>query len=600
MGNSDPKDERSSSSSKDKTSTATERIAQVKDHLNQPTSTQQQQQQQQPNTTRRRRNQKKDPALPPDWSDVLSQLSTLRTLAATPDTTRPGYIRQKQAGKLWVRERVEQLFDTGSVREVGSAAGTVEWKQLDALREEPKAFTPSNNVQGFGKLRGREVVFTADDFSLRAGHADGAIWAKTVYLEKLAVALKLPIVKLVDGSSGGGSVSTIRTEGYSYVPPFHGMDSIMKQLNGGIPNLGAVLGPAIGLGAARVVSCHFSVMAADIGSLFNAGPKVVAGATFEEDLSLSDLGGPGVHCTNGTIDNLAADEMGAFEQLRSVLGYLPNCGTRAPPVVEVQDPVDRRCEDLRSIIPRRRERMYDSRRLVCGVVDEGSFFEIGALWGRTAIVGLARLGGKPIGIIANNAEVLSGALDAAGSQKILRHLKFCDVFNLPIVQFVDVPGYAIGTVAEKQATMRWGVELTKAYYTTTVPIFSVIVRKAYGVAGSLMLDARDPHMRVGWPSGEWGSLPLDGGIDVGHSAELRKIEKEQGIDARKARYKELDEEYRRLMNPVRTANHFNIEEIIDPADTRALVERWARHMYENDLPERVALRLCGKLQPTYA
>jgi len=600
MGNSDPKDERFSSSSKDQTSTATERIAQVNDHLNQPPSTQKQQQQQQPNTTRRRRKQQKPDALPADWSDVLSQLSTLRTLAATPDTTRPGHIRQKQSGKLWVRERVEQLFDAGSVKEIGSAAGTVEWKQLDALREEPKSFTPSNNVQGFGKLRGREVVFTADDFSLRAGHADGAIWAKTMYLEKLAVALKLPIVKLVDGSSGGGSVSTIRTEGYSYVPPFHGMDSIMKQLNGGIPNLGAVLGPAIGLGAARVVSCHFSVMAADIGSLFNAGPKVVAGATFEEDLSLSDLGGPGVHCTNGTIDNLAADEMGAFEQLRTVLGFLPNCGTRVPPVGEVKDPVDRRCEDLRSIIPRRRERMYDSRRLVSGVVDEGSFFEIGPLWGRTAIVGLARLGGKPIGIIANNAEVLSGALDAAGSQKILRHLKFCDVFNLPIVQFVDVPGYAIGTVAEKQATMRWGVELTKTYYTTTVPIFSVIVRKAYGVAGSLMLDARDPHMRVGWPSGEWGSLPLDGGIDVGHSAELRKIEKEQGVDARKARYRELDEEYRRLMNPVRTANHFNIEEIIDPADTRALVERWARHMYENDLPERVALRLCGKLQPTYA
>ena len=597
MGNPDPKEERSSSSSKDQTSTANERIAQVNDHLDQSSATQEQQN---PNTARRRRKQKKDDALPADWSDVLGQLSTLRTLAATPDTTRTGYIRQKQAGKLWVRERVEQLFDAGSVREVGSAAGSVEWKQLDALREEPKAFTPSNNVQGFGKLRGREVVFTADDFSLRAGHADGAIWAKTMYLEKLAVALKLPIVKLVDGSSGGGSVSTIRSEGFSYVPPFHGMDSIMKQLNGGIPNLGAVLGPAIGLGAARVVSCHFSVMAADIGSLFNAGPKVVAGATFEEDLSLSDLGGPGVHCTNGTIDNLAADEMGAFEQLRTVLGCLPNCGTRVPPVGETQDPVDRRCEDLRSIIPRRRERMYDSRRLISGVVDEGSFFEIGSLWGRTAIVGLARLGGKPIGIIANNAEVLSGALDAAGSQKILRHLKFCDVFNLPIVQFVDVPGYAIGTVAEKQATMRWGVELTKTYYTTTVPIFSVIVRKAYGVAGSLMLDARDPHMRVGWPSGEWGSLPLDGGIDVGHSAELRKIEKEQGVDARKARYKELDEEYRRLMNPVRTANHFNIEEIIDPADTRALVERWARHMYENDLPERVSLRLCGKLQPTYA
>lgn len=158
MGNSDPKDERSlSSSSKDQTSTATERLSQVNDHLNQSTSTQQQEQQ--PNTTRRRRKQNKDNALPSDWSDVLGQLSTLRTLAATPDTTRTGYIRQKQSGKLWVRERVEQLFDTGSVREIGSAAGTVEWRQLDALREEPKTFTPSNNVQGFGKLRGRGSGF---------------------------------------------------------------------------------------------------------------------------------------------------------------------------------------------------------------------------------------------------------------------------------------------------------------------------------------------------------------------------------------------------------------------------------------------------------
>lgn len=599
MGDQNRKEEKatpsSSSQLKDQATTATKRASQISSHLENKNNGNPQ-----PNTPRRRKKQPKKDALPSDWSDIRGQLATLRHLAATPDTTRTGYIRQKQAGKLWVRERVEQLLDPGSFREIGSATGTVEWKQLDALREEPEAFTPSNNVQGFGKLRGREVVFTADDFSLRAGHADGALWAKTTYLEKLAVALKLPMIKLVDGSSGGGSVSTIRSTGFSYVPPFHGMDSIMQQLNGGIPNLGAVLGPAIGLGAARVVSCHFSVMAADIGSLFNAGPRVVAGATFEEGLSFADLGGPGVHCANGTIDNLAANETEAFEQLRTVLDYLPNCGTRVPPTSEAEDPVDRTCESLRSIIPRRRERMYDSRRLVATVVDENSFFEIGALWGRTAIVGLARLGGKPIGIIANNAEVLSGALDAAGSQKILRHLKFCDVFNLPIVQFVDVPGYAIGTVAEKQATMRWGVELTKTYYTTTVPIFSVIVRKAYGVAGSLMLEARDPHMRVGWPSGEWGSLPLDGGIDVGHSAELKKIEKEHGLEARKARYKELDEEYRRLMNPLRTANHFSIEEIIDPADTRALVERWTRHMYENDLPERVALRLCGKLQPTYA
>ena len=332
----------------------------------------------------------------------------------------------------------------------------------------------------------------------------------------------------------------------------------------------------------------------------NAGPAVVRGATFEEGLSFTDLGGPGMHCTNGTIDNLAANEADAFEQLRTVLGYLPNSGTQIPPQVEIQDPVDRSCTDLRTIVPRRRERTYSSRRIISSTVDKSSFFELGALWGRTTITGLARLGGKPVGILANNAEVLSGALDAHGSQKLIRHLKFCDVFNLPIIQFVDVPGYAIGTIAEREATMRWGVELTKAYFTTTIPIFSVIVRKAYGVAGSMMLDARDPHMRVAWPSGEWGSLPLDGGIDVGHAAELRKIEREQGIEARKARYLELDTEYRRLMNPVRTSNHFNIEEIIDPADTRALVARWTRHMYESDLPERVAKRMGGILQPNFA
>lgn len=150
-------------------------------------------------------------------------------------------------------------------------------------------------------------------------------------MEKLSLSLKLPIVKLVDGSSGGGSVTTIRSWGYSYIPPLPAFEHVVSQLNAGIPNLGAVLGPAIGLGAARVVACHFSVMAGDIGSLFNAGPNVVKNATFEEDLSVTDLGGPAVHCTNGTIDNLAPDEAGCFEQIRTVLSYLPDCGTKLSP-----------------------------------------------------------------------------------------------------------------------------------------------------------------------------------------------------------------------------------------------------------------------------
>lgn len=223
-------------------------------------------------------------------------------------------------------------------------------------------------------------------------------------MEKLAIALQLPIVKLVDGSSGGGSVTTIKATGFSYIPQLPSFAQVVQQLNMGISNLGAVVGPAIGLGAARVVACHFSVMAADIGSLFNAGPQVVAGATLEEGLSLTDLGGPAMHCTNGTIDNLAPDETGCFDQIRTVLSYLPDSGTKLPPVIHNDDPTDRTSLNLRSIVPRKRERTYNPRKIITTVVDDGSFFEIGALWGTTAIVGLARFGGHPVGIISLNCE----------------------------------------------------------------------------------------------------------------------------------------------------------------------------------------------------
>lgn len=226
---------------------------------------------------KKRRGPKPKSDLPADYSDILGQLQSLGTIARTPDTKNKGYVRQKQAGKLWVRERVLALLDEGSFHEVGSVSGTVKWKKLDGTREEPFSYVPSNNVQGFGTLRGRKVVFTADDFSIRAGHADGALMEKTIYMERMAIALRLPIIKLVDGSSGGGSVTTIKTAGFSYIPPMPSFGPVVQQLNLGIPNLGAVLGPAIGLGAARVVACHFSVMAADVGALFNAGPKVVAG-----------------------------------------------------------------------------------------------------------------------------------------------------------------------------------------------------------------------------------------------------------------------------------------------------------------------------------
>lgn len=176
---------------------------------------------------------------------MLEQLATLRDAANQPNVEHRGYVRQKKAGKLWVRKRIEQLVDAGSFTEIGSVSGTVTWQKTESLGEKPIAFVPSNNVQGAGLVRGRKVLLTADDFTIRSGHADGASFDKTVYIEKLAIALRLPVIKLVDGSSGGGSVTLIRQLGASYLPYVPSLPHVMKQLEMGIPNLAAVVGPAV-------------------------------------------------------------------------------------------------------------------------------------------------------------------------------------------------------------------------------------------------------------------------------------------------------------------------------------------------------------------
>ncbi|ETN39475.1 uncharacterized protein HMPREF1541_05699 [Cyphellophora europaea CBS 101466] len=578
-----------------------------------------------PSTATTKKQSRFNSDLPADWSDVLSELAKVRALAATPRTASTGYQRHKAAGKLWVRERIELLLDPGSFREVGSLAGTTAWVTpaddasrarrdrgdvTEQHRQVVGDFTPSNNVQGFGRVGGRAVLLTADDFTLRAGHADGALMPKTVYMDKLSVHLRLPMVKLVDGASGGGSITTYKSEGGSYLPTLALLYYVVKELDLGIPQCAAVVGPAVGLGAARAAVSHFSVIARSVGSLFNAGPKIVEGATFEEDLSFEDLGGPAVHCGNGTIDNVAEDEKGCYEQIARFLSYVPNHGGVLPPVVEAEDDGYRLCPELRTVIPRRRQRSYRIRDIIEPLVDKGSFFEIGPHWGRTVVVGLARLGGYPVGVVADDAMVNSGALDSAGCQKLMKHLKLCDVFGLPVIQLVDIPGFAVGTVAERSGVMKWGTELFKVYHTTTIPIFSCIVRRCYGIGGVILADSRDPAPRVAWrvnpslheaskltryrPSLESGSIPLDGGIEVNHVADLRRAG-----DNFKNVYRQLEAEYINLQNPIRVANKFGVEEIIDPADTRSLMYTWTKHMYESNLPERLMQRAQGVIKPSF-
>src|SRR6185312_10516985 len=237
-------------------------------------------------------------------------------------------------------------------------------------------FVPANAVVGQGRIDGRRAVVQADDFTVRGGAADAAIWEKMVWAERAAHELRVPLVRLVDGTGGGGSVTTLETMGSSYVPPLPGFDLVVENLSR-VPVVAAALGPCAGLGAARVVLSHFSVIVRGSAQLFVAGPPVVAAAMGESP------------------DNEAADEDDALHQLRRFLSYLPGSAWEAPPIAACADPVDRREEELLAIVPRERRRTYRMRRVLELVLDAGSVFELGARYGRSVATCLARLDGRP-------------------------------------------------------------------------------------------------------------------------------------------------------------------------------------------------------------
>ncbi|KIW98267.1 uncharacterized protein Z519_01851 [Cladophialophora bantiana CBS 173.52] len=386
------------------------------------------------------------------------------------------------------------------------------------------------------------------------------------------------MVKLVDGSSGGGSITTYKTDNGSFLPEIELLPFMVRQLNLGISNCAAVVGPAVGLGAARAAVCHFSVMVGDIGALFNAGPKIVEGTTFEEGFKVH-LGGPSIHCGNGVVDNYAPNEKGCYDQVAQFLTYVPNHGGILPPVTSSSNAIDRDCSSLRSSIPRRRQRMYQVRTIIRSIVDKYSFFEIGPHWGRSVVVGLARMNGRPVGIVVNNCMVNAGAMDAAGCQKLSKHLRLCDVMGLPLVQLIDIPGFAIGTAAEESRVMKWAMDLCKTYFTNTISIFSVIMRRCYGVGGVILIDNRESNCRVAWPSLNSGSVPLDGGIE-----DLRKVR-----DKAQELYKHLEAEYTNLQHPLRVSSKFGVEEVIDQAHTRII----------DTLKERLQERSAGKIKPSF-
>ena len=501
------------------------------------------------------------------WDPELDELRRREAMAAEMGGEE-SVARQRSRGKLTVRERIDLLLDEGSWRETGMLAGRGVYGDDGALTD----FTPTNFVVGQGKVAGRRVIVQGDDFTVRGGAADASIWEKYVWPEKAANELRLPLVRLVDGTGGGGSVKSLDDMGFSYVPPLPGgelwVDNLAK-----VPVVAAALGPCAGLGAARVVMSHFSVIPKGLGQLFVAGPPVVAWA-MNEQLDKEELGGARMQTRAGAVDNEAADEEDALAQLKRFLSYLPDNVWEAPPIVASTDPADRREDELAEIVPRDPRKTYKMRRILELVFDQGSVFELGARFGRSLITALARLEGRPVGVLASDPTHYGGGLSAEASDKMARFVDVCDQFHLPVVNLVDQPGFVVGREAERAGTIRRGSRALYAVHQATVPWCSILVRKVYGIAGAGHGSGARLNLRYAWPSGNWGSLPIAGGLEAAFKRQLEASEDPEALRA------EIEARLSAVLSPFRTAEHFSIENIIDPRETRPVLCDWAERAHE--------------------
>ena len=499
------------------------------------------------------------------WQPELDELARRTTMALQmggADKVK----RQHDAGRLTVRERIDKLVDAGSFHEVGALSGIGEYDAAGQVQN----VTPANCVFGRGRIDGRPVVVVGDDFTVRGGSADASISNKPLMAEDMAAQFRLPIIRVIEGSGGGGSVKTIETKGASNLPGgvggtagFYRMTANLAE----VPVVGLGLGSVAGLGAARLASSHYSVMTKN-SAMFVAGPPLVA--RLGHALEKKELGGADIQTRSGAVDTAVDTEEEAFACARRFLSYLPASVHALPPVLPCSDDPERADESLMKAVPRNRRSVYKMRPIIQSVVDAGSFFEMGANFGRSLIAGLARLGGHPVLLLASDPYHYGGAWSADTCQKVVRFVDLAETFHLPVVYLMDCPGFMIGLEAERSATIRHGVRAMAAMNQTTVPWCTVIVRNAFGVAGAAHQPAGRLSLRYAWLSAYWGSLPLEGGIEAAYRADIAAAADPQ------VELAAIETRLNALRSPFRSAEKFWVEEIIDPRRTRSLLCDFAR------------------------
>jgi len=472
--------------------------------------------------------------------------------------------KQHNKGRKTLRERLEFILDKNSFDEIGKIAGTSLYDENNKLED----FIPSNFLIGFGKINERQVIIGGEDFTLKGGSPNPSGLRKSIYTEELALKYKLPLIRLHEGGGGsvtgsGGSAKKPTIPNSEPVFSKNRFQSLAKCL-GIIPVATAALGPVAGLPAARLVASHFSVMTKD-SQVIIAGPAVVKRA-LGIDTTKEELGGPEVHLKSGVVDNLAENEEDALNQIQRFLSYLPDNYLNLPPKKNSNDKIYRMDEKLSKIVPKNRRKAYEMRKLLKLVIDKDSFFEIGKKYGPSLITGLARLNGHSVAIIANDCMFYAGAMTSDASLKLRKFVDFVNTFNIPVLSFVDEPGFMIGPESEKAGTIRSGTAAISALMQSIVPWASIIVRKVYGVAGAAHFSP--DSYTLSWPSAESGALPVEGGVAI---AFKKEIEEAENPDEKR---KELEDLLSKRSSPFPRAENFSVHELIDPRETRPKLISW--------------------------
>ena len=490
------------------------------------------------------------------WDDEVEELRRRRELAAQMGG-QEGIERQRSRGKLTVRERIAAIADEGSFQEFMGLVGDAEYA-ADTLT----SFTPKASVEGMACLDGRKVVLSASDFTVRGGSGGtrGGL-GQELPANLRAKEWQIPYVRLLDAA--GGSVRSFEEIGRTYLPDGNIWSAVDVELLSEVPVVSAVLGSVAGLPAINACFAHFNLMLKDKSHLFPGGPPVVK-AALGYDISKEDLGGDRIHVRkSGSIDNLALDEEDAFRQIRHFLSYLPSNVHEMAPQEDCDDPVDRREQSLIDVVPKDPRKVYNARHIIEAVVDAGSFFEIAPEYGKARALGLARLNGYPVGVMANNPMHKGGTTDVAAGNKVVRLIQLCNTFHLPLISFADEPGFMVGLDSELQGIERAGARLVAATTSSWMPWLTIVVGKLYGVAGQCQHRPSGMFRRYAWPSANWGSMHIAGGAAAAYR---REIEAASDPEAKRA---EIEARLKALASPFRTAEATG-QDIIDPRETRVV------------------------------